>query len=57
MGQRKVMPIDEIRKAADCAQAKDFIEKMDEQYATVIGERGVGLSGGQKQPLQKRRRF
>lgn len=51
MGQRKVMPIDEIRKAADCAQAKDFIEKMDEQYATVIGERGVGLSGGQKQRI------
>ena len=51
MGQRKVMPFDEIRRAADCAQAKDFIEKMDEQYATVIGERGVGLSGGQKQRL------
>lgn len=27
MGQRKVMPFDEIRRAADCAQAKDFIEK------------------------------
>lgn len=51
MGQRKVMQVDEIRKAADCAQAKDFIEKMDEQYATVIGERGVGLSGGQKQRI------
>ena len=51
MGQRKVMPFDEIRRAADCAQAKDFIEKMDEQYATVIGERGVGLSGGQKQRI------
>ena len=51
MGKRKVMPFDEIRRAADCAQAKDFIEKMDEQYATVIGERGVGLSGGQKQRI------
>ena len=51
MGQRKVMPFHEIRRAADCAQAKDFIEKMDEQYATVIGERGVGLSGGQKQRI------
>ena len=51
MGQRKVMPFGEIRRAADCAQAKDFIEKMDEQYATVIGERGVGLSGGQKQRI------
>lgn len=63
MGQRKVMPFDEIRRAADCAQAKDFIEKMDEQYATVIGERGVGLSADKSSvsvlrvPLQKRRRF
>lgn len=51
MGQRNVLPIEEIRKAADKAQAREFIEKMDEQYATVIGERGVGLSGGQKQRI------
>lgn len=51
MGQRKVMQMDEIRTAAECAQARDFIEKMDEQYNTVIGERGVGLSGGQKQRI------
>lgn len=51
MGQRSVMPLEEVRKAADCAQAKDFIEKMEEQYETVIGERGVGLSGGQKQRI------
>ena len=51
MGQRSVMPVEEVRKAADSAQAKDFIEKMEEQYETVIGERGVGLSGGQKQRI------
>jgi ATP-binding cassette subfamily B protein len=51
MGQRKVLPMEEIRNAAERAQAKGFIEKMDEQYATVIGERGVGLSGGQKQRI------
>lgn len=51
MGQRKILPIEEIRKAAESAQAKAFIEKMDEQYDTVIGERGVGLSGGQKQRI------
>ena len=51
MGQRKTLPMDEVRLAADHAQARDFIEKMEEQYETVIGERGVGLSGGQKQRI------
>ena len=51
MGQRKNLPIGEVRLAAENAQARGFIEKMDEQYNTVIGERGVGLSGGQKQRI------
>lgn len=51
MGQRSILPMEEIKKAAESAQAKVFIEKMDEQYDTVIGERGVGLSGGQKQRI------
>lgn len=51
MGQRNILPMEEIKKAAESAQAKTFIEKMDEQYDTVIGERGVGLSGGQKQRI------
>lgn len=51
MGQRNVLPMEEVRLAADHAQARSFIEKMDEQYETVIGERGVGLSGGQKQRI------
>lgn len=51
MGQRKTLPIEEIRNAADHAQASGFIEKMEEQYETVVGERGVGLSGGQKQRI------
>lgn len=51
MGQRSALPIEEIKLAAEHAQAREFIEKMDEQYDTVIGERGVGLSGGQKQRI------
>ena len=51
MGKRATMEFPEVKRAAQMAQAKDFIEKMDEQYSTVIGEKGVGLSGGQKQRI------
>lgn len=51
MGCRDTMKMEEIRAAASNAQASGFIEKMEEQYETVVGERGVGLSGGQKQRI------
>lgn len=51
MGKRASMKLYEVKKAAKMAQATDFIERMDEQYDTVIGEKGVGLSGGQKQRI------
>jgi subfamily B ATP-binding cassette protein MsbA len=39
----------EIIRAAELANAHEFIEKMPEAYDTMVGERGVSLSGGQRQ--------
>lgn len=41
----------EIIKALEDAAADDFIADLPEGSATVIGERGMGLSGGEKQRL------
>ena len=51
MGRRGMLAPEEIREAAESARAKELIERMEQQYETVIGERGVGLSGGQKQRI------
>ncbi len=51
MGKRSSMKHGEVKRAARMAQAHDFIERMEDQYDTVIGEKGVGLSGGQKQRI------
>lgn len=40
---------DDIMEAAKLAQANEFIEKLPEQYETMLGERGKGLSLGQRQ--------
>ena len=40
----------EVRQAAQMAAAAEFIEALPQGYATFLGERGVRLSGGQRQP-------
>ena len=42
---------EEIRRAAEIAQAADFIEEKDEQYDSPIAQGGSNVSGGQKQRL------
>ncbi len=41
----------EILRAAEAANAHEFIEKMPQGYNTMVGERGVTLSGGQRQRI------
>ena len=42
---------EEIYRAAELANAHEFIEKFPQGYDTVVGERGVTLSGGQRQRI------
>jgi ABC-type transport system involved in Fe-S cluster assembly fused permease/ATPase subunit len=40
---------DEVERAAKLANIHDFIASLPEQYETLVGERGLKLSGGEKQ--------
>lgn len=42
---------DEVKKAVEIAQGKEFVEKMPEQYNAFIAQGGTNISGGQKQRL------
>ncbi|MEO7412971.1 MAG: ABC transporter transmembrane domain-containing protein [Opitutaceae bacterium] len=41
--------LEEIRRAAEQANAAEFIDRFPEGYETVVGDRGIKLSGGQRQ--------
>lgn len=41
----------EIHQAAEMANLHDFIQSLPDQYKTMVGERGLKLSGGEKQRL------
>lgn len=42
---------EDVEKAAKAANAHDFIIRMPDSYNTFIGDRGIKLSGGEKQRL------
>jgi len=43
--------VEEVIAAADVANAHGFIARQPDAYDTVLGERGVGVSGGEKQRI------
>ncbi len=48
---RSETPQSEIERAAQIANAHQFISKLPLKYQTVVGDRGVRLSGGERQRL------
>ena len=42
---------DDVRKAVEIAQARDFVERTEGQYQGKVAEGGTNLSGGQKQRI------
>ena len=49
-GNHTVTP-QQILKAAEDAQALDFISNLEERFQTKVGERGATLSGGERQRI------
>lgn len=50
-GKNKEMEIDDVKKAVEIAQSKEFVEKMADSYQGRVAQNGANLSGGQKQRL------
>jgi thiol reductant ABC exporter CydD subunit len=48
---------DEVRRAAEAANALEFVEALPRGFATRLGERGAGLSAGQRQRIALARAF
>src|SRR5439155_1658468 len=42
---------EELQAAAGAANAEEFIQRLPQGYDTVVGERGVRLSGDQRQRI------
>ena len=50
-GAREKITTAQVRSALNQSRASEFVDRMEDKENTVIGERGVGLSGGQKQSI------
>jgi ATP-binding cassette subfamily B protein len=48
---------EEIYEAARHAEVESFIKQLPEKYDTIVGERGLKISGGEKQRLALARAF
>ena len=48
---------EDVYEAAKLSMSKDFIDKLEYGFETIIGENGVRLSGGEKQRLSIARAF
>ena len=51
LGKKDYIDFKTVRRASTQAQASSFIERMEDTYDTVIGERGVGLPGGRTEHM------
>lgn len=49
--EKKDISDDDVWRALEQAQLKDFVKRLPEKLETTVGERGVRLSGGQRQRI------
>lgn len=47
----RVVPFEEVERAAKAANIQTFIESLPDKYNTCVGDKGTQLSGGQKQRI------
>ncbi|MEC1787324.1 ABC transporter ATP-binding protein [Schinkia azotoformans] len=47
----RLIDVEQVWKALEAAQLKEFVEKLPNQLETSVGEQGVRLSGGQRQRI------
>jgi ATP-binding cassette subfamily B protein len=54
---RPAATTDDVRKAAEAAGIADFIRGLPQGYATMVGERGLAVSAGERQRIALARAF